>query len=93
MMNPEQIAEWNLPGRPTKQTDSRARRFGHQQSVELDAVHPQRLRRLVEDPVQEYLPLDRLPVLKQAEQFLQACARELTLAADDPCLKYATCME
>jgi hypothetical protein len=27
-VNPDQIAAWNLPTRPTKQTDSRAKGFG-----------------------------------------------------------------
>jgi hypothetical protein len=44
----EQIEEWDLPTRPTKQSDSRAARFGDERSVELDAIEPRRLRSLVE---------------------------------------------
>jgi hypothetical protein len=40
---PEQIRSWRLPTRPTKQTDSRAKRFG-EVSAELDATDPTRLR-------------------------------------------------
>jgi len=32
----EQIEQWNLPTRPTKQSDTRAKKFGSATSVELD---------------------------------------------------------
>ena len=64
---PEQIDRWSLPSRPTKQTDSRARGFGDI-SVELDAIDPKRLRRLVQDAIERHLPPDRLEVLKVAEE-------------------------
>src|SRR5262249_831538 len=38
----EQIEAWNLPNRPTKRSDSRARSFGSSISVELDAIDPRR---------------------------------------------------
>src|SRR5262249_36170020 len=34
----EQIAEWNLPTRPTKASDTRAKNLGSAISVELDAI-------------------------------------------------------
>jgi hypothetical protein len=37
---PEQIEQWDLPTRPTKTTDSRAKKFGSSVSVELDAIEP-----------------------------------------------------
>jgi hypothetical protein len=43
----EQIADWNLPTRPTKSSDSRSKGFGSI-SVELDAIEPARLRALVQ---------------------------------------------
>ena len=43
-----QIREMNLPSRPTKRTDTRAKGFAGD-SVELDAIPPARLRQLVED--------------------------------------------
>ncbi len=49
-VTPEQIAEWKLPSRPTKSTDSRSRSFGLAESVELDAIPPADLRSLVETP-------------------------------------------
>src|SRR5262252_8771360 len=39
----EQIAEWNLPTRPTKASDTRAKNFGSAISVELDAIEPNQL--------------------------------------------------
>jgi hypothetical protein len=45
-VTPEQIERWNLPTRPTKASDTRAKKF-HGESVELDAVEPGTLRDLV----------------------------------------------
>ena len=53
-LNPDQIAAYQLPTRPGKQSDSRhaafAARFGDA-SVELDALPPDALTRLVEDSI------------------------------------------
>jgi hypothetical protein len=38
-VDPWQITAWNLPTRPTKQSDSRAKGFAAE-SVELDAIEP-----------------------------------------------------
>ena len=62
-----QITTWNLPTRPTKVTDSRAKGFGDI-SVELDAIEPQMLRALVQVCIEDHLPADQLRVLKVAEQ-------------------------
>ena len=62
----EQVAEWGLPTRPTKRADSRSRSFGDI-SVELDAIAPDELRRLVEDAINRHLRQDQLNVLKIAE--------------------------
>ena len=43
-----QISDWDLPSRPTKKTDSRAKFFTGE-SVELDAITPDNLRQIVED--------------------------------------------
>jgi hypothetical protein len=43
-VTPGQIAEWHLPSRPTKKSDTRAAAFGDDDSVELDAVDPRMLR-------------------------------------------------
>jgi hypothetical protein len=65
-VTPEQIEAWNLPTRPTKTTDSRARGFGDI-SVELDAVEPDRLRSLVEQAIEQHLSADQFEILKVAE--------------------------
>jgi hypothetical protein len=63
----DQIKAWDLPTRPTKRTDSRAKNFGGI-SVELDAIDPDRLRSLVEETIQRHLPVEQLQVLKAAEE-------------------------
>ena len=69
---PDQIAAWNLPTRPTKRSDSRARGFGDI-SVELDAIDARQLRGLVRQALERHLPPRQLAVLKTAE----ASEREL----------------
>ncbi len=70
----EQITAWKLPSRPTKTTDTRAKEFGDI-SVELDAIEPGRLRRLVKYYIEKHLPTHQLQVLQAAE------ASERTLLA------------
>ena len=65
-VTPEQIDDWDLPTRPTKVTDSRAKNFG-EVSVELDAIAPGQLRDLVESVIQTHLPPEQFKVLKAAE--------------------------
>jgi hypothetical protein len=66
-VTPEQIAEWDLPTRPTKASDTRAKNFG-EISVELDAIEPNQLRALVQEAIETHLPADEFEVLKAAEQ-------------------------
>ncbi len=65
-VNIEQIERWDLPTRPTKTTDSRAKGFGDI-SVELDAIEPSALRSLVRTCIETHLPADQLRVLQVAE--------------------------
>jgi hypothetical protein len=65
-VNPEQIRLWELPSRPTKTTDSRAKNFGDI-SVELDAIRPDTLRVLVQTTIHRHLPPEQFKVLKAAE--------------------------
>jgi hypothetical protein len=67
-VNPDQIEAWNLPTRPTKTEDTRAKRFGSSLSVELDAIDPNQLRSLVRDAIEDFLPREQLDILKVAEQ-------------------------
>jgi hypothetical protein len=66
-VTPEQITTWDLPTRPTKTSDSRAKNFGNI-SVELDAIPPDELRGLVRDVIERHLPEDQLKTLKAAEE-------------------------
>jgi hypothetical protein len=63
-----QIRDWRLPSRPTKQTDARAAKFGAAESVELDAIEPGRLRRLVEDHITQHIPAHALEMHRISEQ-------------------------
>jgi hypothetical protein len=66
-VTPRQIAALDLPTRPTKQTDSRSRRFGDI-SVELDAIEPGELRSIVQTVIENHLPAARLQALQAAEE-------------------------
>jgi hypothetical protein len=64
---PQQIEAWDLPTRPTKQTDSRARTF-EGESVEVDAIPPDTLRSLVEDCINMHVDHEALALLRRTEQ-------------------------
>jgi hypothetical protein len=64
----EQIEQWNLPTRPTKQTDTRAKKFGSATSVELDAIPARQLRTLVRDCIERHVDQEQLALLRAAEQ-------------------------
>jgi hypothetical protein len=66
-VTPGQIAAWDLPTRPTKKSDTRAKGFGDI-SVELDAIDPNVLRMLVQEAIERHLPADQFEILKAAEQ-------------------------
>jgi hypothetical protein len=70
-VNPDQISAWNLPSRPTKTTNPRAKKFGADR-VELDAIEPERLRQLVKEAIEKHISAHQLSVLKAAEQNEQA---------------------
>lgn len=67
----EQIRSLNLPLRPTKRSDSRARSFEQRfgvGSVELDAIHPNTLRAIAREAIERHLPRRELEILKAAER-------------------------
>jgi hypothetical protein len=66
-VTPHQIRAMELPTRPTKKTDSRAKGFGDI-SVELDSIPPKDLRRLVEMVIEYHLPRRQFEILKVAEE-------------------------
>jgi hypothetical protein len=63
----DQIAQFELPTRPTKKTDSRSKTFDGE-SVEVDAIRPRQLRDLVKNCISRHVDQDALRVLKVAEQ-------------------------
>jgi hypothetical protein len=63
-----QVEEWNLPTRPTKQTDTRAKKFGSATSVELDAIPADKLRALVRECIDRHIDQDQLKALKVFEE-------------------------
>jgi len=67
----KQIDDWGLPTRPTKEKDSRYQKFVGEHgtdSVELDAIPPATLRRLVRETIQGHIEPDRLRLMKLAEE-------------------------
>ena len=86
-VTPEQIAQWNLPTRPTKTTDSRAKRFDSDIRVELDAIEPNQLRDIVREAIERHLPPAQLAVLMAAErserEVLQHLINGLTVNGGD----------
>lgn len=65
-VTPAQIAGWDLPTQPTKNSDTRAKGFGSI-SVELDAIAPGMLRDLVRSAIERHLPRHELEALKLVE--------------------------
>ena len=63
---PEQIIEWDLPTRPTKTTDPRAKSFKGE-SGDVDAIPPQKLRDLAEDCIVRHIDMDRWKVSEEVE--------------------------
>jgi hypothetical protein len=62
----EQVEAWNLPSRPTKQTDTRAKKFVGT-SVELDAIPVQQLRDLCRECIERHVDQEQLAILRVAE--------------------------
>jgi hypothetical protein len=73
----EQITDWDLPTRPTKASDTRAKSFGSSLSVELDAIEPNRLRAIVQEAIEQHLPTEQFEALKAAEQSERDVIRRL----------------
>ena len=62
-----QVEEWNLPSRPTKMTDTRAKKFIGT-SVELDAIPASKLRELVRGCIRRHVDKEQLAILRAAEE-------------------------
>jgi len=66
-IRPEQIKEWNLPTRPTKMTDSRAKNFDGE-SVEVDAVPAAQLQQLCRDAIESLVDAKAWNTVRVAEE-------------------------
>jgi hypothetical protein len=66
-VTPEQIFELELPTRPTKNTDTRARNFAGG-SVEVDAIPAPNLRTIVSDAIEQHIDPAALRKTEQIEQ-------------------------
>jgi hypothetical protein len=75
----EQVEAWNLPTRPTKTKDPRAKKFANTTSVELDAIPADKLRALARECIERHVDQDQLKILKVAEEseraFLKSVAK------------------
>jgi hypothetical protein len=63
----QQAEDWELPSRPTKQTDTRAKKWTGT-SVELDAIPAAKLRELVRGCIERHVDRQQLEILKAAEE-------------------------
>jgi hypothetical protein len=75
-VNPDQIISMQLPTRPTKRTDSRAKKW-RGDSVELDAIPPNVLRDLVQRVIESHLPPDHLAQVAQVEEIERQTLAEI----------------
>jgi hypothetical protein len=63
----QQADDWNLPHRPTKHTDTRAKKWTGT-SVELDAIPAAKLRELVRECIERHVDKQQLELLRAAEE-------------------------
>lgn len=82
-VTPQQIIELDLPTRPTKKSDSRAKGF-EGKSVEVDAIAPNVLRRMVRQRIEALIDPMELDVLKVAEESERAYLERLAELDHDP---------
>src|SRR5262249_42829314 len=64
----QQIEDWRLPSRPTKTTDTPAKKLGRATAVEHDAINPIQLPDLVKAAIERHQPAHELEVMKAAEE-------------------------
>jgi hypothetical protein len=83
-VTPEQIVEWNLPTRPTKTSDSRSVTWQGGDSVELDAIDPNRLRDLVREVIERHVDEQKLATLRAAEESERKLLRAWRPAVTQP---------
>ena len=67
-VNHDQIAELNLPTRPTKTTDSRSKNFGYDVSCEVDSIRPDLLRQMVRDCITQHIDDEQIAAIQETER-------------------------
>jgi hypothetical protein len=72
----QQIIHWDRPTRPTKKSDTRAKNW-EGDSVELDAIDPNRLRQIVRDAIERHIAPHRLSVIEAAEESERHFAKQM----------------
>jgi hypothetical protein len=78
---PGQIERLNLPTRPTKQTDSRARNWTGEECVELDSMPIAEMRALVEDAITDLIDQREWKALQNIERRERETLKETLLVA------------
>lgn len=63
----DQILDYDLPTRPTKRSDARAKAWSGTGSVEVDAIDPDELRSLLDGWITDYIDPHQLDVLRSVE--------------------------
>ncbi|WP_413325950.1 hypothetical protein [Synechococcus sp. MIT S9503] len=66
-VNHDQIEAMGLPTRPTKKSDSRSAKFGHNVSVEVDAINPDTLRQMTRDCITAHIDEHQLQIIRDTE--------------------------
>jgi hypothetical protein len=78
----DQIDAYDLPTRPTKETDSRSRNF-HGESVEVDALPPSVLREIARDCITQHVDDDAMERTRQVEEAEQETLTRIAEHAPD----------
>jgi hypothetical protein len=80
-VTPGQIERLNLPTRPTKQTDSRARNWTGDECVELDSMPPAEMCALVEEAITGHIDPREWQQLKAIETAERESLAKMSLVA------------
>jgi len=81
-VTPDQVTRWSLPTRPTKKTDSRAKGW-RGDSVELDAIPADQLRRLVRDVIERHIDSRELEETRRAERLERQALEQVISSLDN----------
>jgi hypothetical protein len=77
-VEPWQIDAWELPTRPTKESDTRSRKFGDSRSVEIDAIPPDQLRGMIREVIGRHVTGDEISALAEVEEMERETLRTIS---------------